>query len=207
MCIRDSLTACTPPQTPQAPPLPSPTLLPSTQTPEPSATLDPTENAQATLHANATQNAAHFETAVAAMPATALVRPTNTPFLTQTPSLTPTPTHPPALTSREPTIPELEAFLGIGFEQYPEDGKLVLNADWEYGDVSGDGQDDLVITRPPEVFVLIWTDDHYELTFSDYGAWFRGGPISSLFLEDWTNDGAMEVIFDNTSLTLSLIHI
>ncbi len=195
------LTACTTPQIPQTTPLPSATLLPSTQTPEPSATLDPTENAQATLHANATQNAVHFETAVAAMTATALVKPTNTPFLTQTPSLTPTPTQPVPLTSREPTLDELADFLGVGFDEYFDDGKWVKNFDLVYEDVTGDGQTELVFTRPPHLYVLKWDNNQYQVVFTERGYWTRGLPNSSIALEDWTQDGISEIIFDNTSLS------
>ncbi len=128
---------------------------------------------------------------------TATIGPTKT---ASRPTPIPTSTRLAVLTSREPSIEELEAFLGIRFEQYPTETGMALNGDLKYGDVSGDGQADLVVNNPPDIFVLMWADDHYELSFSDHGNWHRGGPISSIFLDDWTNDGALEVVFDNTSL-------
>lgn len=198
--------ACATPET-LPPTISSPvpaTLTPTvTPTPEPSATVtpNPTENAQATLQANAAQNAAHFETAVAAMTATALVKPTHTPFLTQTPSLTPTPTQPPPLTSREPTIEELEAFLGRSFRFTDSNHQEHITVSLFPEDVNGDGEFDLILhSADAELFILLWAQNEYILGWQERVVFWRGTPTTRVVLEDWTADGFPEIIFDATTL-------
>jgi hypothetical protein len=184
------LVACAAPLLPEGTAMPTPTI---SQTPEPSltATLNPTEIRQATLNETATSNAVYFATNSARGTATADARPTLTPTITVTPS----PTHILSLTNREPSFEELENFLGVSL-------KDIYSGRWGVelfqGDIDGDAITDLIVLHPPEFFVLRWTGDEYKVILHyDAGCFTRCFPNATIRLEDWTNDGIDDIVFNN----------
>jgi hypothetical protein len=105
-----------------------------------------------------------------------------------------TPTFGPFLTFRIPEINQLDAYLKTTFPddfyKLPDDIQLL------YHDVNGDGEDDLLVDLFLQVIVMLWLEDHYGEPFRiNYPRW-KYDPSSRTLLEDWTNDGIPEIIFD-----------
>ncbi len=109
-----------------------------------------------------------------------------------TPTFTPTVAFPP-LTIRQPTITELENYLAeLSLKEEPH-GYVI---DVLYEDINGDGVTDLVVSDYLFVGIFIWQGDQYIPSFIDQRYAWKYDPGSRVTLEDWTNDGVPEVIFD-----------
>ena len=107
---------------------------------------------------------------------------------------------PPPLTDREPTPEQLEAYLQAYFRA--ENG-YDLRIWWQnepvrYTDVNGDGEDDLIADSLSYVAVLLWQDNKYSEPFHLQRS---SGRIheSRVSLQDVTNDGTPEVVFDHVT--------
>jgi hypothetical protein len=99
------------------------------------------------------------------------------------------------LTTREPSFEQLEAYLR-SFPQESCSPTIDHTARIVYEDVSGDGNADLIVDKPLQVAVLIWAGDHYTAPFQICHPSWKYAPCSRVVLEDWTNDGTPEVVFD-----------
>lgn len=99
-----------------------------------------------------------------------------------------------SLALRKPTTDELKSYLQLAFpvDFYGIDD----SANIIYADVSGDGQDDLIVDNFLEVIVLIWSGHTYLQPYRLHYSYWKYDPGSTIKLEDWTNDGTPEVIFD-----------
>jgi hypothetical protein len=94
-------------------------------------------------------------------------------------------------------VEELEIYLkGIASDKFPFYSPFSENIELLYEDVSGDGQADLIISDFLLVGVFVWEGDHYREPLLYQGYPFKYDPGSRVYLEDWTNDGVPEVIFD-----------
>lgn len=131
---------------------------------------------------------------VSTQPPTMPISPTPRLYPTYTPNPThlPKPTVAPTHASRELTVEQVAKLLDFKFVD-PEAPLL-------YQDVNGDGADDLIVIAPPDLFVLIWDIDRYAKPFHVHGMILRGASASGVGFEDWTNDGKLEIVFDNTWL-------
>ena len=118
--------------------------------------------------------------------------------VTATPSVAP-------LTIRQPPPEVMLDYLTtvVDFSELPSPDRNISNAEWTYADVSGDGEDDLVIGGNMFVAVLLWEGDHYAVPYSIVKPRFTRNPASTTYLEDWTDDGVLEVIFDHRAVTPS----
>lgn len=116
---------------------------------------------------------------------------TNTSPIEPTSMLTITPV--PVITNRQPSIAELEKYLTeLSLREDPI-GHVIETM---YEDINGDGEVDLVISDFLFVGIFIWQDTHYSGAFIYQGYPWKYDPGSRITLEDWTNDGIPEVIFD-----------
>lgn len=130
--------------------------------------------------------------------------PTFIPTVTLTPTVTPTPqpivtpsaTSVPPILNRQPSPEELERYLdGLALFSEPEPiyGHVVEAI---YEDVNGDGEVDLIVSDYLFVGVFLWQQDHYDGAFIHQEFPWKYDPGSRVILEDWTNDGISEIIFD-----------
>ncbi len=115
---------------------------------------------------------------------------------------TPTPITPlEHLTTREPTLQQVEAFLTA----YPP-GKfgdeacrfywLESTAPLMYVDLNGDDALDLLVEGQNHVAAMVWTGEEYSEPFQIHFCRGFRNPWSQVSLEDWTNDGIPEIVFD-----------
>ena len=117
--------------------------------------------------------------------------PIETPTIEPTVTLMITPV--PPITNRQPSITELEGYLTeLSLEEEPFGHVIELM----HEDVNGDGEVDLVVSDYLFVGIFIWQGTHYEGSFIYQGYPWKYDPGSRVTLEDWTNDGIPEVIFD-----------
>ncbi len=116
---------------------------------------------------------------------------TSTPQPTIMSSATPVPT----ITNRQLSIEELETYL-TDLDLYIEPGFYGHVVETMYEDVNGDGVDDLIVSDYMFVGVFLWRDDHYEGALIYQGDPWKYDPGSRVTLEDWTNDGVPEIVFD-----------
>ena len=125
---------------------------------------------------------------------------------TQTPTPWPTATpHVPLveeLLTRTPNLEELEGYLlfhlqrQMGPDGYPPGNLLLENDSLEYVDVDADGEDDLIVNGYMHLAVLLWQGERYAQPYQIYSIPTGRIPASRYYLEDWTNDGKPEVVFD-----------
>lgn len=128
-----------------------------------------------------------------ATPSQPVQTPIPTVILTLEPTAVPTATSVPSLTIRQPSIEELEEYLsGLSLMEDPY-GHVIETI---YEDVNGDGETDLVVSDYLFLGIFLWQGDKYEGTFIYQGYPWKYDPGSRITLEDWTNDGIPEVIFD-----------
>lgn len=106
------------------------------------------------------------------------------------------------LTTRRPEINELEGYLLFHLQRqmapdgYPP-GNLYLDSDsLEYIDINADGEDDLIVNGYVHLAVLLWQGQGYAPPFQIYPIPTGRIPDSRYYLEDWTNDGNPEIVFD-----------
>ncbi len=148
------------------------------------------ETPQVTATANATDT-----------PIKATVQPTSTPQPTNTPlppvgtDTTLPPTTVEFITSPEPQIAEIEAYLRANtYPGWEEVAKVFFR------DVSGDGQADIVaVTDQAPVFVFIWQGDHYGHP-QQTGSWdlgIDGADGRYLYFSDYTGDKVPELVNDS----------
>lgn len=131
---------------------------------------------------------------------TSTLKPSSTPVKVETstlessptPTLTPTVVFPP-LTIRQPTITELENYLAELSLKEEYHGYVI---EVLYEDVNGDGVTDLVVSDYLFVGIFIWQGDQYIPLFINQRYAWKYDPGSRVTLEDWTNDGIPEVVFD-----------
>jgi hypothetical protein len=112
----------------------------------------------------------------------------------------------PVLREREPTLEQLTAYLWyyVSPSDYPGYRRVpYMRWDWypdqppmQYVDLNGDGELDLVTGGYLQVAAMIWLGDRYSLPFQIFKWGSPGNPFSKVSLEDWTNDGNPEVMFD-----------
>ena len=122
---------------------------------------------------------------------------TDTIIPTATATLEPATTPIPLLTIKHPSVGELETYLtSIASDKFPFYSPFTENVELVYVDVSGDGQDDLIISDFLLASVFVWKDDHYREPFLYQGYPFKYDPGSRVYLEDWTNDSVPEIVFD-----------
>lgn len=123
--------------------------------------------------------------------------PSNTPIPTDIPTVeptaTPTITPVPPITNRQPSIAEIETYLTELFLMEEPSGHVIQLI---YEDVNGDGEDDLVVSDYLFVGIFIWEETEYTGSFIYQGYPWKYDPGSRVALEDWTNDGISEVVFD-----------
>src|SRR5688572_23760016 len=115
----------------------------------------------------------------------------------------------PVLRDREPTLEQLTAYLWFYMtpSDYPDSPDIpYMRFGWNpaqspvrYVDLNGDGELDLVAEGHMQVAAMIWLGDRYSLPFQIYKWGSPRNPFSRVSLEDWTNDGNPEVIFDYRS--------
>lgn len=155
----------------------------NTPIPKPSQTAVPTE----TLTPQPTLTPTTTSTATA----------TSTPSATFTPLPTVTPTPIPLLDVHYPTIEELETYLlNVSSEEFRLHTPLTANAQFIFEDVNGDSEEDLIISDFMTIGVLVWDKNHYREPFLIQKYPGRWKPSSRVYLEDWTNDGIPEAVFD-----------
>lgn len=106
------------------------------------------------------------------------------------------------LTTRQPNLDELEGYLlfhlqrQMGPDSYSP-GNLFLDSDsLEYVDINADGEDDLIVNDNVYLAVLLWQGERYAQPFQIYPIPTGRIPGSRYYLEDWTNDGNPEIVFD-----------
>ena len=122
---------------------------------------------------------------------------TSTPSATYTLSPTATSTSLPFLDVRYPTVEELEAYLlNISSEEFRLHTPFTANAKFIFEDVNGDREEDLIVSDFMTIGVLVWDNNHYRKPFLIQKYPGRWEPSSHIYLEDWTNDGVPEVVFD-----------
>ncbi len=151
---------------------------------------------------------------------TATLSPTPSSTPTKIISPTPRPTLPPSptptlepvelLADRYPTIDNLEAYLldvpdGY-FKTTSFDREYLINefrnrglttgAELIYQDINGDGVADLIVSDRLTVAIFLWLENRYSAPFILVGSGWKYAPSSKVTLEDWTNDGIPEIIFD-----------
>jgi hypothetical protein len=101
------------------------------------------------------------------------------------------------LDARYPTIEELEAhLLNITSEEFRLHTPFTTSVDFIFEDVNGDGEEDLIVSDFMTIGVLVWNNTHYREPFLIQKYPGRWDPSSRVYLEDWTNDGIPEVVFD-----------
>ena len=158
----------------------------STLTPSPTFTHTSTK----TLTVSPTKTLLPIITSTPKLSITAI--PTVTPFIVE-PTATLTITSVPPITNRQPSISELDSYLTeLSLEEAPFEHIIEVI----YEDVNGDGEIDLVVSDYLFVGIFIWQDDQYTGSFIYQGYPWKYDPGSQITLEDWTNDGIPEVIFD-----------
>ncbi len=145
-----------------------------TQIPEKTATitLSPTEKLTSTTISSATKTTS----------------PTN--ILVISPTLEPT-----YLSIQKPSIEQLDEYLSEFFDE----NYFGLSQDtvFIYEDVNGDDDPDLIVDDRLQVVIFIRVNnDRYSEPFRIVYPYWKYDPSSRVFLEDWTNDGVPEVIFD-----------
>ncbi len=103
---------------------------------------------------------------------------------------------------KNPTLTEVGEYL-CSFLFYPDAQSkfpgLTNSAELLQEDVNGDNQPDLIVSDYLYVSVLLWIPDHsqYTLAYENYALHSPRNPASKVTLEDWTNDGIPEIIFDS----------
>jgi len=70
------------------------------------------------------------------------------------------------------------------------------NAELIYQDMNGDGSEDLIYNNVIGVAILLWQEDSYQPTYHAYEGCGIYSCSSRLLLEDWTDDGVPELVFD-----------
>ena len=123
---------------------------------------------------------------------------TATPPSNPTQLLPPTPQFSMLFPIRQPTVEQLNDFLGErASEDFPFYRELNDFAELFYEDVNGDGEDDLIVSDYLTVIVFLWSGEYYFEPFFLQARLFKYDPSSRVMLQDWTNDGIPEVIFDH----------
>lgn len=116
---------------------------------------------------------------------------------TETPTITPEPTPIPLLTIRHPSKNELESYLmTVSSETIPFDRPFTTYFKLIYEDVNGDEEDDLIVSDFLLVAVFTWVGNQYNEPLLYQMPIWKYSPASRVYLEDWTNDGVPEIIFD-----------
>jgi len=132
---------------------------------------------------------------------TPMLAKTSTQTINPTMSVIPSPsrvimaTKVPGFTNRQPSIEELETYQ-TDLDLYIEPGYYGHVLETIYEDVNDDGEDDLIVSDYMFVGVFLWRADHYEGSFIYQGDPWKYDPGSRVTLEDWTNDGVPEIVFD-----------
>lgn len=105
---------------------------------------------------------------------------------------------------REPTIEAIQnylCFLALGGEGQSDVPDLSENTELIYRDIDGDKESDLIVSDYLYVGIFRWLTDRDEYTsaLQIHASHSPRNPASKVSLEDWTNDGTPEVIFDSRS--------
>lgn len=107
------------------------------------------------------------------------------------------------LIERRPSPSTMDEYLNqfIHPRQVEIFGYRTEHSRWQYADVSGDGEDDLILSGYISgggtfVNVLVWMDNHYCAPYMTSTYALGGGAVT---LEDWTNDDIPDLIFDTRS--------
>jgi hypothetical protein len=140
-----------------------------------------------------------FATSTASPTSDATATPTLKPTITETPSETPTIVPISELTTREPSVEELDAYLRYYYPEELKDFSIgpPLFKDWLYEDVSGDGEPDIVVLFPTYLAVVVWAGDGYGVPYQirDRAGFYEWGYTS--YLQDWTGDKVPEIILES----------
>jgi hypothetical protein len=108
---------------------------------------------------------------------------------------------------KNPTLTEIGEYL-CSFLFYPDSDSefpgLTNSAVSMQQDVNGDSEPDLIVSDYLYVGILLWSteNDRYSLAYEISKSFCCRNPYSKTSLEDWTNDGTPEVVFDFRELIL-----
>lgn len=156
---------------------------------------------------------------------TATLRPSSTPIPTMDKTATKQPDS--LLVKQKPTLRELGDYLQGKYENFyglEDESSIVeedVNGDGKldfvdrssdqgrifsvvsYNDVNGDKEDDIVISDPSGLIILLWGGDHYVEPFRiETDTWSRADLTPNIVTyQDWTHDGVPEVVLDHNFAT------